>query len=148
MLNDDFNDMLRCLSEERVEYLLVGGYAMAAHGYPRASKDIGLWVAATSENASRVYSALVRFGAPTEQIKESDFAEPGVVFQIGVPPRRIDIITSADGVDFAECYRRAIAVQWDVEVAVISKEDLIANKRASARPQDLVDADTLDQSPQ
>lgn len=148
MLNEDFNDMLQCLSEGKVEYLLVGGYAMAAHGYPRATKDIDLWVAATPENASRVYSALGRFGAPIEQIQERDFAELGVVFQIGVPPRRIDIITAIDGVDFAECYCRAITVQWDVEVLVISKDDLIANKRASARPQDLVDANTLDQSPQ
>ncbi len=81
MLNEDFNDMLQCLSEEKAEYLLVGGYAMAAHGYPRATKDIDLWVAATSENASRLYSALVRFGASTEQIQESDLVDADTLDQ-------------------------------------------------------------------
>lgn len=82
MLNKDFKEMLQCLFEEGVEFLLVGGYAMAAHGFPQATKDIDLWVAATPENSSRIYAALIRFGAPVEQIEEGDFATIGNVFQI------------------------------------------------------------------
>ncbi len=148
MLNQDFTEMLQCLSEEKVEFLLIGGYAMAAHGFPRATKDIDFWVAATPENASRIFSALVRFGAPIAQFEESDFAEIGNVFQIGVPPRRIDITTFADGVDFDECVQRAIIVNWEgIKLQVISRLDLIANKKATGRPQDLVDIETLSNLP-
>ncbi len=110
MLNQDFKEMLQCLSAEKVEYLLIGGYALAAHGIPRATKDIDFWVAANPENSSRVYSALARFGAPVTQISKDDFSKIGNVFQIGVPPRRIDITTIADGVNFDECFQRAIIV--------------------------------------
>ncbi|MEL7496535.1 MAG: hypothetical protein AAFN77_02930 [Planctomycetota bacterium] len=128
MLNQDFKEMLQCLSAKKVEYLLVDGYAMAAHGFPRATKDIDFWVAATPENSSRVYAALVQFGAPVVQIEEGDFSEIGNVFQIGVPPRRIDITTIADGVDFDNCSQRAIQVSWEgITIPVISRLDLIAN---------------------
>ena len=148
MLNQDFKEMLQCLSAERVEYLLVGGYAMAAHGFPRATKDIDFWVAATPENSTRIYAALVRFGAPMEQIKEGDFSEIGNVFQIRVPPRRIDITTIADGLEFDDCSQRAVMVSWEgIAIPVISRHDLIANKRATGRPQDLVDVETLSNLP-
>lgn len=149
MLNQDFKEMLQCLFAEKVDYLLIGGYAMAAHGYPRATKDIDLWVASNPENSSRVFAALARFGAPVTQIDEGDFSEIGNVVQIGVSPRRIDITTIADGVEFEACFARATFVEWEgVIVPVISVTDLIANKQATGRPQDLVDVDTLKNRPE
>lgn len=147
MLNKDFRDMLQCFSAEKVEYLLIGGYAMAAHGFPRATKDIDLWVMANLDNSRRIYAALVEFGAPISQISEDDFSHVGNVFQIGVAPRRIDITTVADGVSFDECSQRAIYVEWGgVRLPVISKNDLIKNKAKCARPQDLADIAALRQN--
>ncbi len=121
---------------------------MAAHGYPRATKDIGFWIAANPENSFRVYRALARFGAPVDQINKDDFSEVGNVFQTGVPPRRFDITTIADGVNFDQCMQRAIIVTWEgITLPVISRLDLIANKQASARPQDLVDVENLKNQP-
>jgi hypothetical protein len=104
MLNKDYKEMLQCLLEENVKFLLVGAYAVAVHGFPRATKDIDFFVWATPENASNLMRALIKFGAPLDKISESDFSSEGIIFQIGNSPRRIDIITSASGVDFEKAY--------------------------------------------
>jgi hypothetical protein len=144
MLNNDYKEMLECLLEEKVKFLLVGAYAVAVHGFPRATKDIDFLVWATPENASRLMKALAKFGAPLDKISESDFSSKGVVFQIGNSPRRIDIMTSASGVDFEKAHgNKQIVILEGLEVPVISLQDLIVNKRASGRTQDLADVEKL-----
>lgn len=145
MLNNDYKEMLQCLSEEEVKFLLVGAYALAVHGFPRATKDIDFFVWATPENAANLMRALVKFGAPIEDISESDFSSEGVIFQIGNSPRRIDIITTIDGVKFDQAYvNRTMFSIEGLQVPVISLEDLIVNKRASGRAQDLADLEKLE----
>jgi predicted nucleotidyltransferase len=145
MLNPDYKEMLECLSGERVRFLLVGAYALAVHGYPRATKDIDFFVRASPENASNLIKALTRFGAPVSGISEADFAAEGIVFQIGNSPRRIDILTRISGVDFETAYAKKKTVSVDgLDVPVISVEDLIANKRATGRTQDLADVEKLE----
>ena len=145
MLNDDYKEMLQCLSEEDVKFLLVGAYALAVHGFPRATKDIDFFVWATPENAANLMRALAKFGAPMKGISESDFSLEGVIFQIGNSPRRIDIITTIDGIKFDQAYsNKKIFTIEDLQIPVISLEDLIANKRASGRKQDLADVERLE----
>ena len=145
MLNKDYREMLQCLLEEGVRFLLVGAYAVAVHGFPRATNDIDFFVWATPENAAKLLRALARFGAPLDDVSESDFSAAGIVFQIGNSPRRIDIITSISGVDFEHAYanRKSIVLEG-LEIPVISVPDLIANKRASGRAQDLADVEKLE----
>ena len=145
MLNKDYKEMLQCLLEENVRFLLVGAYAVAVHGFPRATKDIDFFVWATPENAANLMRALAKFGAPLDDISESDFSSEGIVFQIGNSPRRIDIITNISGIKFEQAYanRKAILIEG-IEVPVISLQDLIANKRASGRMQDLADIEKLE----
>jgi predicted nucleotidyltransferase len=145
MLNKDYKEMLLCLLEENVRFLLVGAYAVAVHGFPRATKDIDFFVWATPENAANLMRALAKFGAPLDDISESDFSSEGIIFQIGNSPRRIDIITNISGVKFEHAYanRKAIFIEG-IEVPVISLQDLIANKRASGRMQDLADIEKLE----
>jgi hypothetical protein len=136
--------MLQYLSDEGVKFLLVGAYALAVHGYPRATKDIDFFVWADSENAAKLLRALARFGTPIKDLSVADFASEGSVFQIGVGPRRIEILTRIDGVTFPEAYARRLTVSLEcIDVPVISREDLIANKRASGRTQDLADIERL-----
>lgn len=145
MLNPDYKEMLECLSEEGVSFLLVGAYALAVYGYPRATKDIDFFVRASPANASSLMRALSRFGAPLTGISESDFASEGIVFQIGNSPRRIDILTRISGIDFEKAYVKRNVVNVDgLDVPVISMSDLIANKRASGRMQDLADVEKLE----
>lgn len=145
MLNDDYKEMLQCLSEEDVKFLLVGAYALAVHGFPRATKDINFFVWATPQNAAKLMRALARFGAPMGEISESDFSSEGVIFQIGNSPRRIDIVTTIDGIKFDQAYANRKTFQIEgLQVPVISLEDLIANKRASGRTQDLADVENLE----
>jgi hypothetical protein len=145
MLNEDYKDMLHTLSGEEVRYLLVGAYAMAAHGYPRATMDIDIWVMPSPENAEAVLRALGRFGAPVHNLNKEDLQKDGTVFQIGVAPRRIDIITSASGLRFEEAYVRSLSVNIEgIEVRIPSIDDLIRNKRASGRTKDLADAEALE----
>ena len=145
MLNQDYKEMLQCLLQEKVRFLLVGAYAVAVYGFPRATKDIDFFVRATPENASNLIRALRRFGAPVTDVTESDFASEGIVFQIGTSPRRIDFLTRISGVEFEQAYanKRTVTVEG-VEVPVISVGDLIANKRASGRLQDLADIEKLE----
>jgi len=148
MLNKDYKEMLQCLLEEKVSFLLVGAYALAVHGFPRATKDIDFFVWATPENATNLLRALARFGAPLQDISESDFSTAGTVFQIGNGPRRIDIITKISGVEFERAYanRKNIFLEG-LEIPVISVPDLITNKRASGRTQDLADVEKLEAAP-
>lgn len=145
MLNEDYKEMLQCLSAENVRFLLVGAYAVAAHGYPRATKDIDIFVQPAPDNASSLMRALTRFGAPLSNVSAGDFATAGIVFQIGSQPRRIDLLTWISGVDFQQAYdRRQMVCLEGMDVPVISLEDLIANKRATGRTQDLADVERLE----
>ena len=145
MLNEDYRDMLQALADEKVRFLLVGAYALAAHGYPRATMDIDIWVLPTPDNADAVLRALGRFGAPLHNLTRSDLEREGTVFQIGVAPRRIDIITSASGLRFEDAFRNSISTNIEgMEVHIPSAADLIRNKRASGRTKDLADAEALE----
>ncbi|MFO7781040.1 MAG: hypothetical protein R6W94_05375 [Spirochaetia bacterium] len=146
MLNEDYKELLHALSDERVEFLLVGAYALAAYGYPRATVDIDIWVKPGSENAEAVLRALHRFGAPLHDLSKADLENDDTVFQIGVAPRRIDIITGASGLEFESTFRNSIEVQIDdLVVHIPSVADLIRNKRASGRTKDLADAEALEE---
>jgi hypothetical protein len=147
-LNDDFRDMLDSLNGASVEYLIVGAYAMAAHGVPRATGDIDILVRPTPENARRVIAALRSFGAPLAQhhVSERDFEVEGAVYQLGLPPRRIDLLTSISGVSFADAWTTRVPATVDGrELAVLGRDTLIANKRATGRPKDLLDVQLLEQ---
>lgn len=144
MLNPDFKEILSALNDEEAEYLVVGAYAMAVHGVPRATGDLDLWVNSSDANADRVWKALERFGAPLTQLKPNDFREPGLVYQIGVAPVRVDVLTSITGVSFADAWKGRVSVKIDgITVTVISLAELIKNKTAVGRPQDLVDVERL-----
>lgn len=139
--------MLSAFSAENVKYLLVGAYALAVHGRPRATGDIELWVQADSDNAERVLWALNVFGAATNNITTDELCEPGLVVQIGVAPRRIDVLTSIDGVeDFEQAWASRDEIDFDgVTVPVINRSDLIATKRATGRLQNLADVEWLEE---
>ncbi len=144
MLNPDYRDILSAFSEEKVEYLLVGAYALAAHGFVRAAGDIDRWTRPSKQNAERVMRALARFGAPLSELSVEDFKTPGIVFQIEVAPGRIDILTMIEGVDFDEAWQDRKEIEVDgIRVHVISKLHLAKNKESSGRPQDKVDLDWL-----
>jgi hypothetical protein len=145
-MNSDFSDLLQYFNEEKVEYLIVGGYAVIAYSEPRYTKDLDLWIWATPQNAERVYRALRRFKAPIGEMTPADFEEEGYVFQIGVSPIRIDILMSIDGVDFDEAWNNRVKMNFGgVEAWIIGKNDLIRNKKASGRAQDLLDVQSLEQ---
>ena len=143
--NSDFRDLLAALNAAGAEYLVVGAHALAAHGHPRASKDLDVWVHATADNAERTYRALASFGAPLDDLSVDDLATAGTIFQIGIEPVRVDIITSIDGVDFGEAWPDRISADYgDQSVSVISRKHLIQNKKAVGRPQDVADVDALE----
>ena len=143
-LNTDFRDMLSALNDAESDYLVVGAYAVAAHGHPRATGDLDIWVRASVDNAAKVLQALKAFGAPTQEITQSDFAHPSIVFQIGVPPGRIDILTVVSGITFDEAWPNRMNVEMDgILVPVLSREDLLINKRASGRAKDIADLESL-----
>ena len=144
MWNEDYRDILQSLSDEDVDFILVGAYALASHGYPRATMDIDIWVRATLDNAEKVYRALSEFGAPMDAVSVSDFSEEGAIFQIGVAPRRIDIITRISGVNYIEASAAADSVEIDgLTIKILSAEHLIRNKLATGRPKDIDDAENL-----
>jgi len=145
MLNEDYKDMLRSLAAENVRFILVGAYALAAHGYPRATMDIDIWVMSSPENADAVIRALSRFGAPLQNLTKEDLLTAGTIFQIGAAPRRIDIITAASGLQFEPTYRNSIPLNIEgIEVRIPSIDDLILNKKATGRTRDLADAEALE----
>lgn len=144
MLNKDYKDILRALNDEKVSFLLVGAYAMAAHGYPRATMDIDVWIMPSKRNGQAVMRALQRFGAPLTELTLEDLQREGTVFQIGVAPRRVDIITSASGLRFEPAYGRSLVVTIEgIAVHVLSLDDLICNKKAAGRAKDLADVEAL-----
>ncbi len=145
MLNSDYKEMLQCLAAEKVEFLLVGAYAMAAHGYPRATMDIDIWVMPSPANARAVLRALRRFGAPLHGLTLADLQRDDTVFQIGVAPRRIGIITGASGLRFEEAFARSVGVAVEgMELRIPSVDDLVRNKKASGRAKDLADVEALE----
>ena len=144
-LAKDFRDLLRAFVDRKVRFLVVGAYALAVLGRPRATADLDVWVEPTVDNAEKAYAALRAFGAPLHELKEADLAYPGVIFQIGLPPLRIDILTQISGVEFSTAWlRRRAAIFGDVPVDVIGREDFIINKRATGRLKDLADAERLE----
>ena len=144
MLNEDYKEMLQLLLEEQVDFIIVGAYALGAHGYPRATGDIDIWVKPNNTNSRKLYKALARFGAPLEQIEIDDFSMEGIIFQIGVIPRRIDIITKIDGVTYQEADEDKITVEVEgLMLPVISLDKLIKNKMATGREKDELDIKTL-----
>jgi hypothetical protein len=144
VLNPNFRDMLVALNDAEVDYLVVDAYAMAARGCPRSTGDIDFWVRATPENAKRVWNALTSFGAPMSQVSVEDFSTPNVVFQIGIAPQRIDVLTSISGVNFDDAWPDRLVADLDgLRADVIGREHLLQNKIASGRPKDVVDADIL-----
>ncbi len=144
-LPPDFLDLLIELNRVSAKYLLVGGHAVAFHGRPRATKDFDLWIEASPENARRVVAALTAFGAPLGQLTQSDLERPGHGFRMGSPPFRIEILTEISGVEFGDAWnaRQPWTID-DVTLGVIGRDDLIKNKRAAGRPQDLADVDVLE----
>jgi hypothetical protein len=133
--------MLSALSAEGAEYLLVGAYALAVHGRPRAAEAFDVWTRPTPENAGRVLRALGKFGAPLRDLRRDDLASAGVAFQIGLPPRRIDVLTAIDGVEFEEAWLSRTTVKvGPLTVPVLGRDALACNRRARGRPEDLADA--------
>jgi hypothetical protein len=140
--------MLSTFSEVDVKYLVVGAYAMAAHGCPRATGDIDFWVRRTPDNAQLVWEALRRFGAPMSKITPEDFSTPDVVFQIGVAPQRIDILTSISGVEFDAAWPNRLMTDLNgIQALIIGRADLLQNKVATGRPKDLLDVEILQANP-
>ncbi len=145
VLNQDFKEFIQSLNANNVRYPVVGGYAVAFHGHPRYTKDIDVWVEATPENALRVIQALEQFGFASLNLKAEDFLTPDQVVQLGFPPNRIDILTEAEGVDFAECYASRMQVEMDgIPMNFIDLVNLKKNKRAAGRLQDLADLENLE----
>ena len=146
-MSPDFKDLLSEFNAHRVEYLVVGAYALAAHGRVRATGDLDVWVRPDQENAKRVLEALVAFGAPLHDLSVEDLSRADLVYQIGVAPLRIDVLTGIDAVEFQEAWQRRVKTSFaGQEVPVLSVVDLIANKRAVGRAQDLADLEWLEES--
>jgi hypothetical protein len=144
-MNQDFVDLLRAFNDANVRYLVVGAYALALHGRPRATGDLDLWIDATPENATRVMQALAAFGAPLTDVTTEDFAREGIVFQIGVPPGRIDILTALTGVTFNEAWSDRLRRPFgEVDVDFIGREAFLRNKRLMGRPKDVGDIEGME----
>ena len=143
-MNPDFVDLLRAFRAAEVRFLVVGAYALAVHGRPRATGDLDVWVDATPDNAARVMRALAAFGTPMEAITESDLAIPGITYQIGVVPRRIDILTDLTGLAFGDAWKARVRHPFgEVDVDFIGRDHFIQNKRATGRAKDLADIEGL-----
>jgi molybdenum cofactor biosynthesis enzyme MoaA len=144
-MNRDFLDMLSALEGAGVEYMIIGAHAVAAHGQPRATGDLDIWVRASQENAQRTFQALKEFGAPLHDLTTDDLTNDDTVFQIGLPPSRIDILTSISGVDFDRAWLNRIRLEFEgTSVYCIGKRELIENKRATGRPRDIADVSALE----
>jgi hypothetical protein len=146
-MNSDFKDLLKLFNEYKVRYLVVGGYAVMKYTEPRFTKDLDIWVEANPKNARAVFRTLRQFGAPLVNLTEEDFAKEGTFYQMGRPPARVDILMSITGVGFDRAWRNRMMSDFEgVPAYVISRADLIANKRALGRPQDLADLGSLEES--
>ncbi len=145
MLNQDFKEFIESLNANQVRYLVVGGYAVALHGYPRYTKDLDIWIESIPENAARLVLALDAFGFGSLGLQAQDFLEPDQIIQLGYPPNRVDLMTSVPGVQFDPCYDARVEVSIEgVNVNFIDLENLKKNKKASGRLQDLADLEKLD----
>ena len=143
-MNQDFVDLLRAFIDREAKFLIVGAYALAAHGRPRATGELDVWVDPTPENAIRVMQALDDFGAPLDQLTLQDFSRPGIVFQMGLPPRRIDVLTELTGVTFAESWPSRLRAPFGpIAVDFLGRETFIKNKRATGRAKDVGDLESL-----
>jgi hypothetical protein len=146
-VNSDFKELLSLFNDETVEYLVVGAHAVMFYCEPRYTKDIDIWVNPTPENAARVHRSLERFGAPLAGITPETFADPNLVYQMGVVPNRIDIVMGIEGVEFVPAWAARVESTYDgVPMHIISGQDLIRNKRAVGRPQDLLDVSKLERA--
>jgi hypothetical protein len=146
-VNRDFAEILSELSAAGADFLVVGAHALAVHGVPRATGDLDIWVRPTVDNADLVMNALRRFGAPLFDLTRDDLTRPDTVFQIGLPPMRVDILSGISGVDFADAWDRRIVVTIEgQDVPVLSREDFVANKRAAGRAKDLLDLSLLEEA--
>jgi hypothetical protein len=144
MLNQDFKEFIRLLNKNNVQYLVVGGYTVALHGYPRHTKSLDIWINRNPENAGKMMRALDEFGFGSLDLKSADFLEPDQIIQLGYPPNRIDIITSASGVEFEACFESKLTVTLEnQEVYFIDRENLKKVKKATGRFQDLADLENL-----
>jgi hypothetical protein len=145
VLNPDFKEFIQSLNANDVRYLVVGGYAVALHGYPRYTKDLDVWIEMTAENAARLVQALEQFGFGSLKLDTADFTVPDQIIQLGYPPRRIDILTTLPGVEFSACYPSRTVVEIDgARVNFIDLENLKKNKKATGRHQDLADLENLE----
>jgi len=140
----DFKEFLKLLNSKEIEYLVIGGYAVGFYGYPRATGDMDVWIAVNEKNALMMVNALRQFGFDLPDLKKEIFLEEKKVIRMGIPPMRLEILTSIDGVIFEICFKnRVVADFGDFKVNFISKNDLLLNKCSSGRPQDLVDFNKL-----
>lgn len=145
MLNQDFREFIQSLNNNGVRYLVVGGYAVALHGYPRYTKDIDIWVEPSSENAAKIIQALHDFGFGSLDLNINDFTEPDMIIQLGYPPNRIDLIFSPAGVEFDTCFTSRVITEIEgVPVNFIDLENLRINKKSAGRRQDLADLENLE----
>ena len=143
-INPDYRELFRTFFEEKVEYLIVGAYAVTYYAEPRYTKDLDILIRPTLENATKTLAALKRFEAPLTDIKAEDLTDPELVYQIGVEPNRIDILMSITGIAFEEAWQHRVQSTYGgVPIYLISREDLITAKKASGRPQDLLDLERL-----
>lgn len=145
-MNEDFLELLSSLLAAEARFLVIGAYAVGVHGRPRATKDLDVWIEASSDNAARVMEALRLFGAPLGDLVAADLDHAGTGFKMGIPPRRIDVLTKIEGVDFAEAWPNRIEADFGggVRCPVIGLDDILINKRAAGRPQDLADVAVLE----
>ncbi len=144
MLSKDFKEFIRLLNEHNVKYLVVGGYAVAFHGHPRYTKDLDIWIESSIDNATNLLKALDQFGFGSLGLSLQDFLAPDQIIQLGYPPNRIDILTTAAGVDFETCYHSRVSTTIDeTQVEFIDIENLKMNKLSTGRSQDLADTENL-----
>lgn len=147
MLNEDYKEILQIFLKNKVKFLVVGAYAMAAYGYPRATGDFDVWVESTLGNSKKIHKSLYEFGSPVSEITEKTFTDKGIIFQIGVSPRRIDIINHIDGVKFNNAYKnREIIEIDDMKLPFLSKKNLIKNKKSTGRKKDELDVEYLNEN--
>lgn len=146
-INSDFRDLLCEFNAAEVRYLVVGAYAVFVHAQPRYTKDIDVWVDASADNAPKVFEALTKFGAALSQVAASDFSRPGITFQMGVEPNRIDVLTQISAVSFDEAWpARFEASYGDQRIWLLGREQLLQNKRAVGRPQDVLDIEMIERA--
>ncbi|MBI5606191.1 MAG: hypothetical protein HY879_22895 [Deltaproteobacteria bacterium] len=144
MLNKDFNEFIKLLNEHKVKYLVVGGYAVAFHGHPRYTKDLDVWIESSPANSRNLLKALDRFGFGSLDLTVEDFLVPDHIIQLGYPPNRIDLLTSAAGLDFEDCYAsKVVTTIHGLQIDFVDIENLKKNKRSTGRAQDLADMENL-----